>query len=589
MTNDYLVGKAFRSYLIISILVTMSNTLGVVVDNVIAGNLLGENTLSTFTLVNPVVTTLVAVSGVLTGGAVSLCNMFIGRNQREKVNPVFSAVMAIAVGSMLAATLVFYLGRYPIAALLGAEGEVLQATADYLQGFSLGFIPLVVSFQLLSFTKIDGSPRLGMYGIFLMTAVNILLDYLFAGPMGLGMFGMGLATTISYYVAVLVCCFHFFKKSNTLRLVSLKGTGRDIRELFTLGAPNALNRLTLTFRALVLNYMLGALGGVVALNAMSAQNSISAIAGAIPLGIGQTLTFIDGMFYGEEDRRALRSSLKIALRTGAVLCIATCVILFALAGPLAAMFGVKETATLEMAKLAIRFFCVSLPFQMVCNALISYYQSTRNVKMANLICVGHNFLFVVLSALAFMGLLGTTSVWLSLVLGEVLTIVALLLYISARAGRPTATVDSLLLLPENFGEDVLDSIEISVGNDMNSVVEASQAVYEFCVKNHVDKRTCFFTALSVEEMTGNVVRHGFRPGKTQFLDLRVLKMKDSLIFRMRDDGKPFNPLEYKNPETGAVSGMGIAMVLQMAEKVDYQNALNMNNLIIRFDQQSVKA
>jgi len=48
-----------------------------------------------------------------------------------------------------------------------------------------------------------------------MTARNITLDLVFATALKLDMFGMGLATSISYLAAMLVCCLHFLKKGKS--------------------------------------------------------------------------------------------------------------------------------------------------------------------------------------------------------------------------------------------------------------------------------------------------------------------------------------------------------------------------------------
>lgn len=53
-----------------------------------------------------------------------------------------------------------------------------------------------------------------------------------------------------------------------------------------------------------------------------------------------------------------------------------------------------------------------------------------------------------------------------------------------------------------------------------------------------------------------------------------------LILRLRDDGIPFNPLEYKQDETDQYHLGGIELIKRMADKMEYTRVLNMNNTIV---------
>lgn len=51
MTNDYLVKKTYNSFMVISVLSVLAATLGILIDNVIAGKFLGQEALSTMSIV----------------------------------------------------------------------------------------------------------------------------------------------------------------------------------------------------------------------------------------------------------------------------------------------------------------------------------------------------------------------------------------------------------------------------------------------------------------------------------------------------------------------------------------------------------
>ena len=53
-----------------------------------------------------------------------------------------------------------------------------------------------------------------------------------------------------------------------------------------------------------------------------------------------------------------------------------------------------------------------------------------------------------------------------------------------------------------------------------------------------------------------------------------------MILRLRDDGIPFDPLEYKRDEADKYALGGIELIKRMADKMEYTRVLNMNNTIV---------
>ena len=58
--------------------------------------------------------------------------------------------------------------------------------------------------------------------------------------------------------------------------------------------------------------------------------------------------------------------------------------------------------------------------------------------------------------------------------------------------------------------------------------------------------------------------------------------EDKKVIRFRDNGIPFNPVEWleKNHPEDPTSCIGIRMIVAMAKKVNYVSAVGWNNLMI---------
>ena len=99
----------------------------------------------------------------------------------------------------------------------------------------------------------------------------------------------------------------------------------------------------------------------------------------------------------------------------------------------------------------------------------------------------------------------------------------------------------------------------------------------------MDRTTAYHAALCLEEMAVNVITHGFnKDNKDHQVDVHVMYKGDKVLLRIKDDCIPFNPEERASqvsPED-PMKGMGIRMVMKIAEDVNYNNLLGLNVLTI---------
>lgn len=310
MKNDYIVKKVFRKYFLFSVLSSIASPLGMMVDGMVIGNLLGEEAMAAAGLASPLYILLSAFSGIIASGSTSLCGQYIGREQPEQVKRIFSAAMLCSTVLYLLCLVACCCVPEQVAHVLGARGPLLPLTADYIRGLGAGIGLCVLHLALVEFTKLDGSPALGPISVAAMTAANILLDLICVFWLQNGLFGIALATSISYLVAVLVCAIHFFKPVNTLKLVKIQTPWRYLVALCKNGLPRAGNGICFAITTAFINYQLIFLGGSVALAAFSIQSSVALVVGATCLGTGSTTLLLSGIFYGEEDKKRWRAQLK---------------------------------------------------------------------------------------------------------------------------------------------------------------------------------------------------------------------------------------------------------------------------------------
>ena len=578
MKNDYLVRKTYYSFVIVSILSSLTATAGMLIDNIIVGCYLGSEALGAMGIVGPVSLVFSAIGNICSGGGGARAAQALGRGDREQYCLIFTTntLFVLAVGAVL--TAIGMICAPGIAIVLGAKEGLLVPSADYLRGFFMGTIPTILLSAMMGFVRMDGSPKLPLICISVMSASNIVLDLMMVHIFHLGMFGMALATTISYYLAVATSLTHFLKKDSTLRLVRPRGLFGDLSKTIVTGLPTAISRISDTAKVMLLNRLLVTYVSVAAVTALNVRTTTSNFLGAVVLGIGQAATPTIGMFFGEEDRTAMRDTLKTTLKLGLSINGVLAVVLLVFPAFFARLLGVTDEPLMRMSILAIRLFGLGIPIQLINSVLLNYYQCTKKVAMATMICLLQSLVYTLVFAYILIGPMGASGVWLAFLLGEILTLLTVGLVLMAKNRKAVLSFNDLMMLDLNFGGDPRDRLELSIGNSMEEVMEISTGIYKFGANRPLSQETLNTLSLFIEELAGNVVQHAFKPGEKRWLDLTVMDKPEKLIIRIRDNGSPFDPLAYLS--TGETQGFGLRIVQKLAEKIEYRRNMGLNNLII---------
>ena len=598
--NSELIKRTFGKYLAMSILITLSATLGMMIDNVIAGNLLGSGAVAAIGMSLSVFMLFSGCAGILETGAVALCARALGNRDADRVNVLFSVSLAaaLAVGAALSAGGVA--GADALATVLGAaSGELHADTAAYLSGICSGAFAIVLLQLLMGFTRLDNAPQLGIVAIVGMSVCDVIFNLVAVCVLDLGLRGMGLATALAYCVAVGICCTHFFSKGNTLHLVNPVPHVGQLAGVLKTGLPDSLTRATVMVRTFTFNWLLLTVASAGAVAALSMLSSVNSFASSVTIGVGQTATLLCGIFFGEEDRGALKATLRTGMRMGLVLSCALCAAVFAFAPQVVGLFGLEGDAE-AFGVVAVRAFILCVPIDLINQLFVNYYQGTGNVRAASAIAVGQSGLFAVLFALGTVWFWGATAVWTSFLVGEAITLALQLVVASVlwkrRAAKGAAhdapeaaadareragLLDKMMYLPETFQQDWRAWRAFSCEPDIASVAACSQQVAAWCEAQGIDGRRSYLVPLAVEEMAANAVEHGFAKTKHPAIDVKlILKRDGTLVLRTRDNGAPFNPMDLDLSAADPCSAVGIRMLRQGVRGVEYQNTVGLNNVVV---------
>ena len=575
------ISGIFYRLLPVQILLMVLTSINTIIDGLFASNCISLVAMDATGLFAPVNGVISAVGAVMLGGSQILSGRFMGKNQEDATNGVFSMDMVVITLVSAIMTCGCFFFSATLASLLGAKGAVADELALYIRGISLGFVPQMISAQLSAFLQMENEQKRTYIGIGAMMVSNTLFDWLFIVQMNLGMFGLGLASSLSNLVFVIVLLSRYISGKTFMHFSPKTIRWKQLGEVIYIGLPGAITTFCLSIKWTLYNYLLTNYGGEGALGAYAAFSSLGAFFFAITAGIGTTTRLLASVYVSERDRTSLIATMKVALIQGLVMVTAFSLLTIVFAEPLTRIY--YQDATLPVYRLTIallRINALSIPLSEISYVIQSYYQCRGRMKIVNAIALADGLIASGLMALILTPPFGALGLWWSIVANGAICLVIVLVYSMIVMKRFPRSFTDFIGLEEEFGVPDSDRLDM-VAFGIEDVMNLSEKVIGFCTQKGLDAKRAYYAGLCLEEMAGNIVLHGFgKDKKKHAVDMRVVFEEDQLVIRLSDNCIPFNPKERAeifNPED-ITKNIGVRMVARIAKSMQYQNMLGLNVL-----------
>ena len=567
-----MIRKLIKQMLAAQTLSALTVSVCLLIDNIMIARFLGVQATAAYGLANPILLVIGAIGSMLAAGVQVACSKSLGSGSQEETNKGYSSAIGL--------TLMVLLFRTPLTTFMGAgkQPELFDQTRDYLVGFIVGAPGSMGALVLVPFLQMAGKSGLLIAAVLGMTVADIALDLLNVLVFHGGMFGMGLASSLSYYVAMVIAMSYFLSKKCVFSFSLKRITLKKIRELFVGGVPTVFSMASSVVVVFVLNKILLAAQGSDAVAALTIIMAIGNASNCISTGVGGVSLTLSGILYNEEDRTGLKELLPLLGRYAVVLGAVMGALLAVFAPTLVSVFVSEAGPTRDMTILGMRLYALGLIPCCLNNALKSLYQGTERVTLIEGISVLEGAVLPSLAALLFSRFWGVTGVWLYFVAGETLTLLGVALLVWRKNGQVSLSPQPFLLLRKDFGVEPDNLMETDI-HTIGEVTAAAEAAGNFCRGHGQSERMANHIALCVEEMASNTVLHGFSPKKTNHLSIRVQHKGSRWVLRFRDDCQAFDPVSYV--PKGENDALGIRLVTAMADDVRYTYSLNLNNLTIK--------
>lgn len=584
-SNDKIISKLFFRLLPVQILLVGIPSLNGIISSLFASNMLGEDAMTAIGMYAPIVQFITAISNVFLGGSQILCGKYMGGNQVERTQEIFSLnITAVSITAVIASVLMAAAGAFQMTGFMNPDPGVIAMFNRYLIGCAIGLLPMMLGSQLSAFLSLELEGSRSTIATALFVVTNLVLTWLFVGVLHMQAFGLALAASIGYWVYLTVELLYYFSGKSLLKLKMVKFRMPDLSDIILIGFPGATTALYLTIRRFVLNGMITRYVGNAGMSAFTASDTLLAIFWALPLGMANVCRMLMSVSYGEEDRQSLKDVFKTMVGRCLLIQLAMMAVLILLAVPFTRFF-IRDVSdpVYQMTVTAFRLLPLTMPLGLVCQTWLNYGQVSRKQVLTHSLALIDGVLCPCLAMLALVPALGMNGVYYAMIINGIVTVIYPMIYsIVVNRGIPK-NLDRLLMIPNSFGAPEEDRLDISLHSD-EEVVNIAEQVQRFCTEKGLEERKAYLSGLFLEEMAGNIVDHGFTKDKKEHsVDVRVVCKDGDVILRLKDDCIPFDPKQrasIADPED-ITKNFGIRMVYSMAKDISYQNILGLNVLTIR--------
>ena len=385
--------KRFTKYVTQSVAGMIGISVYVLADTFLISVYSGADGLAVLNLILPVYGLIYAIGAMI--GIGSATRYAISRAKGENTEHYF---VQSVTWSILVAVPFMLIGIFipdKALALLGADAGLIGLGRNYVRIILIATPFFMSNYTFTAFARNDGAPSIAMIGSISGSIFNIIFDYIFMFPVGLGFSGAGLATAICPIVTMSVCTIHYRSSRNHVGFHWKKPSFRHLISCCQLGVSAFVGELSSGVIAIVFNFLILGIAGNMGVAAYGVVANLSIVAFAI------------------------FNSLAVEALTQLIIWTST--------DTLISIFNSENNVQLlNYAHTGLRLYFLGFIVAGINIVLVAYFSSVDEPKIAIVGSFLRGIVAIVICAVILAKLFGLNGIWISLLAAETVTFLTIL-------------------------------------------------------------------------------------------------------------------------------------------------------------------
>ena len=216
------IGPLFRALFFPTLIGMIFNSALTVIDGIFVGQGVGANGIAAVNIVAPIYMIATGIGLMFGIGSSVVASIRLSENNDKAARIIMT--QAFTVGLVIISLICFgaLLCPHPFLKLLGCTPMLESNATDYLLWILPGLFFLFIQCVGMMLIRLDGSPKYAMTVQIVGAVINIALDWYMIFPLGLGVKGAAIATSIACIIAGLMVLAYFVWFPDRLRFYRIK-------------------------------------------------------------------------------------------------------------------------------------------------------------------------------------------------------------------------------------------------------------------------------------------------------------------------------------------------------------------------------
>ena len=414
--------QKFAKYVSQNIVGMLGMSCYIIVDTFFISVAAGADGIAALNLALPVFNLIFAIGSMLgIGGATRFSILRAQKDERAEGYFTNAILWATLLGLIF--TVIGILCPEQVIQLMGGDSHLVEVGRSY-NRIILIFGPFFMLNAVFGgFVRNDGDPTLAMIATLAGSLANVVFDYIFMFPMGMGMTGAALATVASPVISILICSAHFWKKENTLRFFKPWPSVKMLMQASSLGLSAFIGEFASAVTTTVFNYLIIGLVGNMGVSAYGVIANYAIVVTAVFNGIAQGAQPLISDAFGRAKKEEQQKYLELGVVTALAFAVVFYAISWAFTDTLVALFNSEGIEVLaQYAREGMRLYFLGFFFAGINIFICSYLSAITRANTAFVASLLRGVVAIVLCSILLSNLLGLKGVWLAFPVAEALTL-----------------------------------------------------------------------------------------------------------------------------------------------------------------------
>ena len=226
-------------------------------DTIIVGRYLGSPGLTAASNAsNIIMIFLLTCIGFCSAGQI-IISQHIGAGNRERLGATIGTMLTFSFFMGIAFMIIPFVFARQLLTAMHIPAEAFDGAMDYVRVCSVGNFIMCIYNAVSSTLRGMGDSRHPMIFIMISSVLNVILDIVFVGPMGMGCFGAALATVISQFISCVCSLVFMYWRRDAIgfdwKPASFRPDAKETKLLFKLGIPIMIQSVAVTVSMMIIH------------------------------------------------------------------------------------------------------------------------------------------------------------------------------------------------------------------------------------------------------------------------------------------------------------------------------------------------